>query len=614
MHLDLFCKVWPTPIPAHSTCSRLEQLVMALKHKVDTRARASASRDDDSSPSKTGCDVTRALADVYDTSADVDPDTAANVNAKPLSWDERRKLALDIANLAPPDLPGVLLLAHTFASNDSDSHDGKARSAGMTQCEFAPPRITEWDATTAHIAPPSDVVTSTSNSSPLQLECGVDLDSAHPELLHRLRTYVDSCYVPHYVPKENCSICEGLWSSGRVIACGNDACETRIHEECFGVVLRETPDGPWCCPSCLLGRQLLCSVCMQYGGALKPLAPPATTTSSSSSLSIDDVKWVHTLCAMAIPELVMRDVPSMEPVDGFDEIENGRFRYLCGICRKRGGASIICDFESCNVGMHPFCAGNAGLMVGTEANALAVFCEKHLPASRVMGAKRLISDEDLVEEIVSETNSIEDEGADDVDDKLPAPNDTQRYAFILASTPSIAERAKLLGDRTTLKWGSHSASSRSTDLRAKSVESARRPVAAWSMQPDAGGWKTRRPIMFPPPAPETGAKRRVGIAPFPAPAALVGAIVDLSAKPQDAWVRARVLEYDPSKRLHRVQLIATSQAVWTPLSIANALVLHLPRDTNVLDGPRVRLVRAVTHGEAHWRPKPRLFEPPAPSS
>lgn len=548
--------------------------------------------------------VERALADAYAIAAETEDGgggaaAVSRFEPRALSWDERRRLALDLANLAPPDLPGALLLVRGFADA------GGARANGVSSYEHAPPldAVTRWDAThVGHEAPQL----SADAADTIQYECTVDLDAAHPELLRRLRGYVDQCYVPHYVPRENCSICEGLWSCGRVIACGNDACDTRIHEECFGVVLRERDGGPWRCPSCLLGRQLMCAVCMQFGGALKPVAMSAVAANHVGT-GVDDQKWVHTLCALAIPELVMRDVPSMEPVDGFEEIENGRFRYLCGICRKRGGASIICDHEGCNVGMHPLCAGNAGYMIGTEANPLAVFCEKHLPASRVIGAKRLISDEDLVEEIMSENNSLDE----DLDEKLPALNESQRYAFVLASTPYLYQKTKLLGDRATLKWGANSAAlARKTDVRAKTYANARlNQTSNWRMPSDAGGWRSRRPAVFPPPT----SASRVGLPPFPAATALIGAIVDFLVKEQDDWVRARVIEWDGAKQLHLVQLVPTSVKLWAALSTLNTLVLYLPGEANILDGPRVRLYRPVHQGEALWRPQPRTFAPgPSP--
>lgn len=501
------------------------------------------------------------------------------------SWDERRRLARDIAGLAAPDLPGVVLLVRNY------------RRAQLAVRELLGKNDGAGD----------------------QLECGVDLDAADAALLAQLRAYVDECYVPHFVPKENCGVCEGLWSCGRVVACGNDACNTRVHEECFGVVLRESVDGPWLCPSCLLGRELLCAVCMQSGGALKPLAPPPADTG-------EPPKWVHALCALAIPELVMRDVPTFEPVDGFEDIENGRFRYLCGVCRKRGGASVICEQEGCNVGLHPQCAADAGLMIGSEANPLGVFCEKHLPVSRIPGAKRWISDEDLVEEILSEY-SIDEEFLEPLTISSP---DADRCAFILDSTPFIYRKNKLLGAAATL------AAAKTTPfppVQAKDLDKSDLGGDSLIVNPSAlavpsavkQGVQMRNTPVFPPPPTD-----RLGLPSFPQQQAAVGAIVDYLGKEQDVWQRARVLQWDAARGMHLVQVVATAHKVWTTLSSANTLVLYLPDEENPVDGVRVRLYRpwlAATSGTSssgsggpsgststsassrEWRPKPRDFAP-----
>ncbi|TMW65075.1 hypothetical protein Poli38472_009242 [Pythium oligandrum] len=494
----------------------------------------------------------------------------------PMSWDEQRRLVYDIVNLAPPDVPGVLLLIHGHGT------------AGMTCTEYPDDGITSWDASAD--AKRVDRLPQT-QSTPTQVDCTFLLDSADQELLHQLREYVDNCYIPHYVPKENCMICEGLWSNGRVIACGNDDCDTRIHEECFGTILRENSDGPWLCPTCLLGRQLNCAVCMQSGGALKPLAAGSNTKDAS-----DDQKWVHVLCALAIPELTMRDVPTLEPVDGFDEIENGRFRYLCGICRKRGGASIICEQENCNVGMHPICAANAGFMIGTEAKPLGAYCEKHLPTSRIAHAKRWISDVDLVEEIMSENSVIED--GDEV-----MGHGLERFSFILESTPGLHAQNKLLGPASALRWGALPRYSTRPDRKSNAFENVKVNANAWTVPGMVVmGLKTQKPLVFPPQDQD-----RVGLPVFPQGDDLVGAVVDYLVKDQDEWCRAQVVEWDAGRGLHLLQLIANSQKLWARLGSSNTQILYLMDEDTELDGPRIKLYRPVRRGVSEWRPKPRKF-------
>ncbi|EEY58768.1 uncharacterized protein PITG_10900 [Phytophthora infestans T30-4] len=503
------------------------------------------------------------------------------------TWDQRRQLAVDISNLAPPDLPGVLLLIRNYV-----------KVLEMRELLPHEQRVLPWETQQQQ---EKQTIPSGENSDAIQLQCGFRLDHADVELLRQLRQYVDDCYVPHFVPKENCSICEGLWSCGRVLYCGNDACSVRIHEECFGVVMREQDDGPWRCPSCLLGRQLMCAVCMQYGGSLKPLVMP-------ESASADEQKWVHVLCVLAIPELIMRDVPSMEPVDGFEEIENGRFRYLCAICRKRGGASVICEAEGCNVGVHPQCAADAGLMIGNEGNLLGVYCDKHLPTSRIPGAKRWISDEDLVEEIMSEYSI--DEDFDDLD--TPHYTDAERYAFVLESTPYLHCQQQLLGDTATLHFGPASFSAAPTaprDIDRKTFMEAK--ITANAYAPPAmvvQSMSTQRPIIFPAVIPSSR-EERLGLPEFPKGRQMVGGIVDYLAKAQEVWQRARVVQWDKDKKLHLVHIVTSDQIVWTKLDVDNTLILYLPDEESIIDGPIVKLIRPVTQGAVHWRPKPRLFAP-----
>ncbi|OWZ14617.1 hypothetical protein PHMEG_00011879 [Phytophthora megakarya] len=500
------------------------------------------------------------------------------------TWDQRRKLAVDVSNLAPPDLPGLLLLIRNYVKvlemRELLPHEQRVLPCEVQEQPHVPSKETP-DA--------------------IQLQCGFRLDHADDELLRQLRQYVDDCYVPHFVPKENCSICEGLWSCGRVLYCGNDACTVRVHEECFGVVVREQDDGPWRCPSCLLGKQLMCAVCMQYGGPLKPLA-------SSESSASDEQKWVHVLCVLAIPELIMRDVPSMEPVDGFEEIENGRFRYLCAICRKRGGASVICEAEGCNVGVHPQCAADAGLMIGSEANLLGVYCDKHLPPSRIPGAKRWISDEDLMEEIMSEYSIDEDFDAEDPE--TPQYTDAERYAFMLESTPYLHCKQQLLGSTATLHFGPapfSAASPAPSDIDRKTFTDAK--ITPNAFAPPAmvvQGMSTQRLINFPPP-PLSSRDKQLGLPDFPKGRHVVGAIVDYLAKAQDEWLRARVLQWDKEKKMHLVQIVASDQKIWANLDVHNTMVLYLPDEESLVDGPTVKLIRPVTQGAVQWRPKPRQF-------
>ena len=164
-----------------------------------------------------------------------------------MTWDQRRQLADDISNLSPPDLKGAFLLLHTIISNDDLLFDEEPLIK-MREIYSIPTRVSS--------VPPH------ASKQPHQFVCSIDLERLNGWVLKRLEEYVSECFIPHYVPKENCNICEGLWSSGKVIACGRDQCGTRVHEECFGALLRAEVDEPWYCPSCLLHHELMCCVCM----------------------------------------------------------------------------------------------------------------------------------------------------------------------------------------------------------------------------------------------------------------------------------------------------------------------------------------------------------------
>ncbi|DBA02102.1 TPA: hypothetical protein N0F65_011169 [Lagenidium giganteum] len=510
-------------------------------------------------------------------------DAEPSHEAARMSWDERRQLLSDISNLSPPDIPGVLLLIRNFPG------------AQLPVVENPPPAVNAWDAHSdgdSNAAPvPTPVAVADMN--PIQLQCVFDVDRAAPELLWQLRKYVESCFIPHYVPKENCVVCEGLWSNGHVIACGQDHCSVRIHEECFGVVLREDADGPWQCPSCLLGRQLICAVCLQTGGALKPLAPLTPL--------LHEQRWVHVLCALTIPELTMRDVPAMEPVDGWEDIENGRFRYLCAICRKRGGASIICEHDGCNVGLHPQCAANAGCMIGSETNCVALYCEKHLPTSRISGAKRWISEEDLVEEIMSDDSLPCEE--DDPDAKLRSNEDDT--AFILETTASVFAQSRLPGP-AVVDWGKDSLRKRQWHRPTDLSKRLKIGASSWDVPGMVVmGLRTQKPLVFPPPV---SARERHEIPKFPEAEDAIGAIIDFHVKEHDEWFRARIVQWDPVRKMHLVHFVHNDQKGWAALSALNSLILWMPHeDTDALEGPRVRLYRPRKKDTVGWRPKPRTF-------
>ncbi|CAK4079013.1 unnamed protein product [Aphanomyces euteiches] len=471
-----------------------------------------------------------------------------------MDWDDRRLLAKDITALSSADLQGVLLRCHVASPRTVAFQQDRPCKTNVWNIV----KTSDWDGAGY-----------------------VDLDQLDQSLLKELREYVNACFVPNPVQKDQCEICCGLWSTGRVLACGNSMCATRIHEECFGMVLRQDPSGPWFCPSCTYGSPLQCCLCLRDDGAIKPTS---------------DGRWAHVICALGIPELTFRDVPTMEPIDGMADIDHARLRSVCNLCKRKGGAVATCEDENCGTAFHISCAAVAGLWIGAAAdpnavpprppNPFALYCEKHLPADRVIGAKRFISEEDLVMESM----------------KLSAPEDADPrsadYTFVLDSAPYLLERHAW---KKRIMTSSEGASA--FEVTPRLYSHSRFPVK--TLVPDMVHKVASSHGEIPPPAatiafPPTMPK---GSPPFPEGAALVGAIVEVYWKGFDNWYRAKVTDWDPTRRMNQVHYLGESRMEWIALRGQTCHILLMPADPPT----KIKLVQCTYKNESQWRPKPKEF-------
>ncbi|XP_063074336.1 lysine-specific demethylase 4C isoform X2 [Engraulis encrasicolus] len=162
-----------------------------------------------------------------------------------------------------------------------------------------------------------------------------------------------------------------------------NSCAMQVHASCYGVAADDVSEA-WSCDHCLSGEQTAeCCLCNLRGGALKP------TT---------DHRWVHVMCAIAIPEVKFVDVARRSPVD-ISAIPPQRYKLKCIYCRKRvkrlAGACVQCSCGRCSTSFHVTCAHAAGVAMEADDWPYIVFITCHRHHSRSSTAKRNVR-QDLV--------------------------------------------------------------------------------------------------------------------------------------------------------------------------------------------------------------------------
>ncbi|KAL6297851.1 PHD-zinc-finger like domain-containing protein [Sparassis latifolia] len=174
------------------------------------------------------------------------------------------------------------------------------------------------------------------------------------------------------LPSEDstCAICDDSEgeNTNAIVFC--DGCNLAVHQDCYGVPY--IPEGQWLCRKCTVSPEnpVSCILCPNEGGAFKQTVHG---------------DWVHLLCAIWVPETRVANDVFMEPITGVDRISKQRWRLKCSVCDIRQGACIQCTKSSCFLAFHATCARKEKLLMpmkssqGSEAPALACYCEKHLP-------------------------------------------------------------------------------------------------------------------------------------------------------------------------------------------------------------------------------------------
>ncbi|XP_008120426.1 lysine-specific demethylase 4B isoform X1 [Anolis carolinensis] len=167
--------------------------------------------------------------------------------------------------------------------------------------------------------------------------------------------------------------------SSLLISCAR--CCLQVHASCYGIRPDLVNEG-WTCSRCSANALVAdCCLCNLRGGALQK------TT---------DGRWVHVICAIAVPEARFVNVIERHPVDITGILEQ-RWKLKCVYCRKWmkkvSGACIQCSYEHCSTSFHVTCAHAAGVPIEPDdwPYAVSITCFKHKAASHVVPFSREVS-------------------------------------------------------------------------------------------------------------------------------------------------------------------------------------------------------------------------------
>ncbi|XP_014115734.1 PREDICTED: lysine-specific demethylase 4B [Pseudopodoces humilis] len=164
-----------------------------------------------------------------------------------------------------------------------------------------------------------------------------------------------------------------------LISCAK--CCLQVHASCYGI-RPELVNESWWCSRCSAGAWAAeCCLCNLRGGALQ------VTT---------DGRWVHVICAIAVPEARFLNVIERHPVD-ISAIPEQRWKLRCVYCRKRmrkvSGACVQCSSEHCSTSFHVTCAHAAGVPMEPDdwPYVVSITCFKHKAANQNVPFRREVS-------------------------------------------------------------------------------------------------------------------------------------------------------------------------------------------------------------------------------
>ncbi|KAM8986858.1 lysine-specific demethylase 4B isoform 2-T2 [Ara ararauna] len=164
-----------------------------------------------------------------------------------------------------------------------------------------------------------------------------------------------------------------------LISCAK--CCLQVHASCYGI-RPDLVNESWSCSRCSASAWAAeCCLCNLRGGALQ------MTT---------DGRWVHIICAIAVPEARFLNVIERHPVD-ISAIPEQRWKLKCVYCRKRmkkvSGACIQCSYEHCSTSFHVTCAHAAGVPMEPDdwPYVVSITCFKHKAANQNIPFRREVT-------------------------------------------------------------------------------------------------------------------------------------------------------------------------------------------------------------------------------
>ncbi|XP_018427219.1 PREDICTED: lysine-specific demethylase 4B-like isoform X2 [Nanorana parkeri] len=98
-------------------------------------------------------------------------------------------------------------------------------------------------------------------------------------------------------------------------------------------------------------------------------------------------RWVHIVCAVAVPEARFVNVIERQPVD-ISGIPEQRWKLKCVFCRskirKEVGACVQCSVDRCSTSFHVTCAHMAGISMKPDdwPYVVSITCFKHMAANQ----------------------------------------------------------------------------------------------------------------------------------------------------------------------------------------------------------------------------------------